>query len=1430
MRVTNINSEKDLAYVIYTSGSTGIPKGTMIEHKSLINRLSWMQKSYSISEDDIILQKTPYTFDVSLWELFWWSFTGASVKMIKNGDEKDPNEIVNLIYENSVTTIHFVPSMLNVFLDYIENDIELCRKVSSLKRVFASGEALKTNSVIKFKKLLYDSNNIELINLYGPTEATVDVSYFDCFEDNELKSVPIGKPIDNIKLYVLDRNLQLQPVGVPGELCISGIGLSRGYLNREDLTESKFIENPFIKGEKIYKTGDLARWQQDGNIEYLGRIDFQVKIRGLRIELGEVESALLSIDEINEAVVIANEDLSGDKSLYSFFTSNKKLSIDKLKNVLENTLLKYMIPSYFYQIDEIPLTSNGKVNRKKLIEISKNIEKNDEHIEASTEVQLKLTEIWKSILYVDKIGINNNFFNSGGDSIKAIRLVSKINKEFESSLKINDLYSNNTIIKLEKRIISGENYEEEQNEHLINSKLEAIKSEVISLLGNDEDIEDIYPMSDIEKGMVFYYLKDDNRLVYFEQFAFEAKYNDFNETIFRKALEMIMEKHPILRTSFNIDQYKEPVQIVWKNCEVDYQHLNVLNNQDIKKNEYIYDYLEKQKKEVFNFETDKKLWKMRTFKFDDEYIYITLTCHHAILDGWSVNMLVGELHTTYLELLNNIDYKLKKNSITYKETIIDEIIENNKPENIEFWRNELKGFKKNEISVKLNRKKVDIPKKITNVFTLDNSFYSALKEVAIKYDTTVKSLCFVSYAYALGLICNSDEVIVGYLTNNRPVHEDGDKIMGCFLNTIPVRLLLPYGENCIEYVKKVDRKLLEVKKHERMSLFEISKAIEVKNSNINPIFDSLYNYMDFSMIKDMDKDDVINNYSPVEGHQDTNTLFDFMIDVTKGNMIITIRYSNTIISEGVEEKVFSYFKNALNIFINNPEKAIVKSNLICEDERNRLLKEFNDTEDFYNKNLTMVDLFKTQVEKTPDKVAVSTDLVKISYKKLDEKSNKIAKSLMGNGVRNGEKVAIIIDRSIEMIEGVLGILKAGGVYIPIEPYMPEKRIDIILSSLNIKHIISNVKQATRIMDVYNEEKNIYCLDDSVDVVIGNDKTKIISEMEISLSSGSGFDTIRNPEDNAYIIFTSGSTGTPKGVIVKHKSVINLVEWMNKKFDINSNDKVLAVASIGFDLSVYDIFGIFAAGGEMRLASQEEINEPEKILNIITEENISIWNSAPPVLQRLMPFINSMGKNKGMSFRYAFLSGDWIPVTMPRELMDTFKNLNVVSLGGATEATVWSNYYEIEKDYEDCISIPYGKPIQNAKYYILDERLQLLPIGTIGDLYIGGECLAEGYVNDKVLTDSKFIDNPYFAGEKIYKTGDLARWCDDSNMELIGRSDYQVKIRGYRIELGEIEVQLTKHDEIKQAIVLAKGEKNNKHICAYIVASDDIDIDGKLKKH
>lgn len=1399
-----VNTSKDLAYVIYTSGSTGKPKGTLIEHFSVINRINWMQKKYPITENDRILQKTPYTFDVSVWELFWWSFVGGSVCFLKPEGEKDPECILNTIYESKATVMHFVPSMLNAFLEYIDENEDLY-KAQSLRQVFASGEALGALQVKKFNALLNKRFETKLANLYGPTEATVDVSYFDCSIGEEFDIIPIGKPIDNIHLYIVGKDMKLQPVGIPGELCISGDGLARGYLNRPELTKEKFVSNPFISDTRMYRTGDLARWLPDGNIEFLGRIDHQVKIRGNRIELGEIEAELLKVPAVKEAVVIAKQEEGKDSSLYAFMVSDKELEDLNVKEYLLGKLPEYMIPSFFIKLDKIPLSPNGKADRAALMAKALVFNEKTEYVNPRNIEEEKLVELYSKILNAQDIGVKDSFITLGGDSIKAIRLFSLINKELNTHIKIKDIYQYPVIEDLARYIRSNINDEEYNRILSVKQRLEKFKEDIIESKKLDEillDAEDLYPMSDIQKGMIYHSVLEQDGAVYHDQFVYQVQ-DVFDEDCFNKAMDLLIVKHPILRTSFNIQDVDEAIQIVHKKIKRDIKIYDISDKNKLQQQTYMQNYLKQDRGNAFD-PSDYPLWRMRIFKLDDKRYCLCWIFHHAILDGWSNASFINELVATYQMLKENKDYVPSPLSCTYKDYIIEQLSIKEDQKTKDYWKKELDGYKKLAFYKKHKETGEELKSIEYENRNADQLLLKDIKACAKKYGTDVRTIMFSAYLYMLQMISYENDIVVGLVENNRPNCEDSDKILGCFLNTIPVRMKFEEAMTWENFVLKVKEKLLELKSYGRISLLEIANICNEKFSSDSPLFNTMFYYTDFHILEginigELKEDQVLE----VDNYERTNTSLDIAISTTFNELNIRATYQLDVFDKQDIDKLLDYYMNILDKIIHHGSEQIRKEKVLTKYERHQMTEVFNKTDErLYDKN-TVTALFDQQAENNPDDIALVFQSGQMTYRELKEKSEKLACFLKNQGVQRDNLIGIMVKPSMEMLIGILGILKSGAAYLPIDPGYPADRIHYMLEKSNAKVLLVD--------------------SDSGNNIIFNGEKIEINDERIYSNDASCFTDTTKAHNLAYVIYTSGSTGNPKGVMIEHEAVTNFIKGVTKRIGFSKDSSILALTTISFDIFVLETLLPLTQGLKVVIADEEQQKDARLLKELILRSDIDMLQMTPSRLQMLAAYDKELDCLADV--KVIMVGGEPFNEILLHQLQKK-KNLRIYNMYGPTETTVWSTI----QDLTDEQNINIGKPISNTKIFIVDKNNELLPLGIPGELCIGGNGLARGYFGNEKLTREKFINSPLNPEEKIYKTGDLVRWLPDGDIEFMGRLDHQVKIRGFRIECGEIESNLKQYEGIKQAIVTDKEDRNgNKYLCAYFVADREI-LNAELREH
>jgi len=1360
---------ENLAYVIYTSGSTGKPKGAMLEHLSIINRLDWMQKEYPIGSGDVILQKTPYTFDVSVWELLWWSLTGAKVCVLVPKGEKDPRIIADAIEKHRVTTMHFVPSMLNVFLEYIESN-EGKHDLSSLRQVFSSGEALTAKQAGRFNRLIRDVGGSKLYNLYGPTEAAVDVTYFDCSTDNERDIIPIGRPINNIQIYIVDGNNSLKPVGIPGELCISGAGVGRGYLNRPELTREKFVANPFIPGQKMYRTGDLARWLPDGNIEFLGRIDQQVKLRGCRIELGEIENQLLLHDLIKEAVVLAKEDKSGNKYLCAYLTAENELTGTELRQHLEKTLPDYMVPSCFIQLDKLPLNPNGKIDRGALPEPDGHAATGAEYEAPGNEIEEKLVEIWRDILNLEKIGINDSFFELGGHSLRAISLVSKIHKELNVEVPLGEIFRTPTIKGLAEHI--------KVQEENIYSSIEPVEE------------KEYYELSSAQK-----------RLYTLQQFDLESTgYNmpgvmeiEGKLTVGRleNAFRKLIARHETFRTSFELIGEKV-VQKIHKEVEFEIEHKEAREE----------DAEEIVRGFIRPFELSKApLLRVGLIKLHPERYILMYDMHHIISDGTSMGILVEEFTKLYNGKalpplrLQYKDYAAWQNGIINSEVM-------RKQE--EYWLKVYEG----EIPVlslptDYQRSEIQSFEGERIHFELGEEITKGLRKAAKETGATMYMVLLAGFNILLSKYSGQEDIVIGSSIAGRP-HADLENIMGMFVNTLAMRNYPEGSKTIIEFIEAVKRNSLRAYENQDYQFEKLVEKLNVRRDmSRNPVFDVMF------VMQNMDIEEIEIEGISIKpyGMENRVSKFDVTIEaVEEGEKLgITIEYCSRLFNKDTIDRMAGHLTNVLRSMTQNTGKRISEIEMLGEEEKHKLLYEFNDTYAEYPKDRTIQELFEGQAARTPDNTAVVYEDRQLTYRELNEKSNQLARVLREKGVVPDSIVGIMVERSLELIIGIIAILKAGGAYLPIDPEYPRDRSEYMLDDSSAKLLLTEKQLRNNIA----YEAEVVELDDEKSYA----------------ANGSNLEPINNSNDLAYIIYTSGSTGKPKGVMIEHRNVINFIKGIGIKVEFACTDRILAVTTICFDIFGLETLLPLTVGAGIMLSNKNQQEDAALLNEFIREKEVNVLQLTPSRLQLL---------NEHKNFRSSFkqvksiiIGGEALPETLyKRTTKEIGDAANIYNVYGPTETTIWSTAAKLETDRD----ITIGKPISNTKIYIVDKYKNLQPVGVAGELCIGGEGLARGYLNRPELTAEKFIPNPFFPGERMYKTGDFARWLPDGNIEFIGRIDHQVKLRGFRIELGEIENQLFSHAGIKEAVVVAREEESgSKCLCAYLVGDKGL-IAGEVREH
>ena len=1329
--------QNQLAYVIYTSGSTGKPKGVMIEHGSLFNRLEWMQDQYLLNNDDKILFKTPYSFDVSVWEIFWWAMYGSQLVILEDGIEGDPQKIVDIIKQKNVSIVHFVPSMLNIFLLHLEKS-KANLLGFSLKKVFTSGEALEINSVNKFRSL-FGMTNIELHNLYGPTEATVDITYFNCKNLNEFSEfVPIGKSIVNNKVFIADERLNEVTKGHEGEIVIQGINLARGYLNNKIKTDESFVLDSH--GIRTYKTGDLGLELLDGNIKYLGRKDNQIKIRGNRVELDEIKRVILENSNIENCYVIDSSELNEHKKIICFYISKQNIQEEQLILVLKGLLPAYAIPNMFIKVESVPTTIHGKLDRNKLLELTKsNITSLKSDIQKLYSfTQKSVMQIFEEHLKV-AIDLNSNFFRVGGNSLLAMVVINEINSKLKIKLSISNFFNNPTPSELAYLIDTQE------------KKFYSTKFGPKIPVG-------LYPASHNQTRSFF--------LNSLENFKF---YNiiqicELPASVNLDRLESViiftLKKHEIFKT-FLVEREGKIYQKIDNNTKIDIPRL------DFSKSEL--DLFIKKQKET-RVDLSKELPIKLFFVKTGAKNILLINIHHAICDARSLEILNTQISELYLNLDNNINDK----SDTYIDfTLIErEAIANGIDEAESFWKTYLNGCKDTKLPIDLNFVKNKIKKESAiSKIKLNTKITRSILNFCKENDTTEFNFFVTVFAIFLSKVSGEKNVIIGTPIANR-IEENFWGTIGYFANTIPIRFDVDSKINFKDACTKFKVNYLECMDNAFVPFDKIVDKIGIKrNVNVNPIFQTLFG---FKEISNLDKKFILSKAEVISDEVgDMSLIFDVIKQ--KNGYELTLRFKPDLF---LQDTIQSLLKNLevliKNILLNDLDNQEIRKILFIDEKQlKKILKLSTGKSVSFNKDKKLFDYILESARLNPDNIAIRDHSDSITYKEFASRIIDYASYLRKFGVKEGDFVPIITERNIDSLITMYSVMYCGAAYIPIVPEYPLERIKYVVENSKANIIINSSGFYVLETELKKSMPDIFWMEYVKDI-----RSEHISSLNIE----------RKKSDIACVFYTSGSTGKPKGVLCTHSGYINIVDYIARKYLINKKTIAGHTSNFTFDISLGIMNAVFSKGGTLVLFSSDELKDPERIRNALIDNRINFAHFVPTILNYLNledVYLNSLASG-----------AEKISPNLAINLSNKF---NFFFEYGPTESSIFTTVWE--KNGEKNIDVvPIGKPVDNTNIYILDENLNFVPIGTPGELYIAGVGVSKGYLNNPDKTKDAFFPDKLNNKRLMYKTGDIGRFIHDGNIVFLGRKDSQIKIGGYRIEIGEIENLVLNHKDITSCYV------------------------------
>ncbi|PBC41982.1 non-ribosomal peptide synthetase [Rhodococcus sp. ACPA4] len=1358
------------AYVIFTSGSTGKPKGVAVSHRAIVNRLVWMQAEYGLAGDDVVLQKTPFTFDVSVWEFFWPLQVGARLAVAEPDGHRDPAYLASAISEYGVTTAHFVPSMLDVFVG--EPSVAAC---TSLTRVFASGEALTPQVASTLRTVLPAAR---LHNLYGPTEAAVDVTYHEVTE-SDVASVPIGVPVWNTRALVLDSRLHPVPVGVAGELYLAGVQLARGYLARPDLSADRFVADPFSgNGQRLYRTGDLVRWNSFGEIEYIGRTDFQVKLRGLRIELGEIESALRDHPAVSAAVVLVRSD-----QLVAYLTPAAGVSLDwdDIADALSQRLPAYMIPASHVVLDSFPLGSSGKLDRAQLPDP---VARSAEFQAPVTGAEIAVAQVFSDLLAVEKVGLGDNFFALGGNSLMATQVVARLGQRLDTTVGVRTLFDAPTVGALAARIDSG--------------TTTAARPPLTAQVRSER-----VPLSLAQQRMWFLNRFEPGSNVDNIPAALRLT-GTLDVDALQDALDDLVRRHESLRTIYpEIDgvgyqQVLEPARLI-NLAPIDVDADDVVAQ------------VAAVVAPGFDVTTEVPI-RVSLLRITDSEFVLVFVVHHISGDGFSMLPLVRDVVAAYGARsagaapqweplpVQFADFALWQREVLGSESDPDSVISGQ----FDYWRTQLAGVPDQlELPTDRPRPRIATNQGAYHDFSIDADLLERLNAVARASNASLFMVVHSALALLLAKLSSSTDIVIG-----TPVAGRGeqvlDNVIGMFVNTLVLRTDIDPASTVADLIHRARETDLGAFDHADVPFESLVEIINPERSQArNPLFQVM---LTMQNIGGSSPESAAMNGVAVSAVDIESPVAKFDLQLTvsespQGGLLAQFNYATGLFDAATVELFAQRYVTILRALADDTSAVIGDIDVSSADERRRVLVEWNSTERRVPDS-TLVDLFDAQVSATPDAPALTFDATTLTYAEFDARINRLARHLISIGVGPDAMVGLSMRRSLDLLVAMYAIVKAGGAYVPIDPDQPTERNEYVLSTA------APICVLTTSLDQFET---------SVCPVVQVDTIDLSAHSDAAISDADRLAPLR-PDNTAYVIFTSGSTGKPKGVAVSHRAIVNRLVWMQAEYGLTGDDVVLQKTPFTFDVSVWEFFWPLQVGARLIVAAVDGHREPAYLAAAIAEHGVTTVHFVPSMLEL---FVAEPAVRGADALRRVFASGEALPPQVAQELCTLLPQARLHNLYGPTEAAVDVTFHEVTPS--DSEIVPIGSPVWNTRVLVLDSRLRPVPVGVSGELYLAGVQLARGYVGRPDLTADRFVADPYGpSGSRLYRTGDLVRWKrssgargDDSSvggLEYIGRTDFQVKLRGLRIELGEIEAALRDQPSVASAAVAVRNEQ----LVAYVV--------------
>ena len=1389
---------QNLAYVIYTSGSTGTPKGVLITHQSVVNHNCAIAQKIDLQASDRILQFASINFDAAVEEIFPALLSGATIVLRPgNGVLISGSELLQFIKTENLTILDLPTAYWHAWV----NELTMLKEPipESLRLVIVGGDKALPEHYATWKRIVGDK--VAWLNTYGPTETTVISTAF-APENGEYRvedglDLPIGRPIANTQIYILDRNLNPTPIGVPGELYIGGIGLARGYLARADLTAQRFVPDCFSNkpGARLYKTGDRVRYLLDGNIEFVGRVDYQVKIRGFRVEPGEIETVLAKHPAIQDVFVMARSDGAQEKRLVAYCIPEPETASDiaEWRNYLSQHLPEYMMPAAFVILDKFPMTPNGKINRRELpLPDYAQVEAGRTYVAPRTPTEEMIADIWADVLNIKQVGVNDNFFELGGHSLLATQLSSRLRDSFKIEVPLRVIFETPTVAGL-ARYLSAQQMAEKGLQAPPMQRIPRTEYMPVSFAQ-----QRLWFLDQLEPDSPLYNIPDAVRLS-----------GELNLPILAGCVNEIIRRHEILRTTFKTIDGK-PVQAIAAEFKLAVPLIDVQEFPAETRESAVRELLLEQAKRSFNL-SQGPLIRVLLFRLAATEHIILVIMHHIISDGWSTGVLIQEVAALYKALsmgqaspLPELPFQYADFAVWQRNWLQGKVLETQ----LNYWKKQLQNLPARlELPVDFPRPVLQTSRGAHQTFLLTPDLSAAFQTLSREEGVTLFMSLLAAFQLLLSRYSGQADICVGTPIANRNRRET-ENLIGFFVNTLVLRTDLTGDPTFRQLLTRVKEMTLEAYAHQDVPFEKIVDAVQPeRNLSQTPLFQVMF------ILQNMPQQTLeLKGLKLAQMGLDTGiSNFDLTLAMgeQEGQLGGALEYNLDLFHETTIVRMLEHFRSLLQVIVTEPDQPISRLSFLSRSEKEQIIQQWNQTEVAFPDKSCVHQLIEARVKQTPAATAIMAETGELTYLELDQRANQLAHYLQKSGVGPNVLVGISVERSPEMIIGLLGILKAGGAYVPLDPGYPLERLKYMIQDSGLALLVTQ----QHLMNAFPQEGlQVVCLD--------ADWEKIATESTENVT------TTVTAHHLAYVIYTSGSTGLPKGVMVAHQSVVNHNTEIIRRFLMSATDRVLQFASINFDAAVEEIFPTLMSGATLVLRSRDGVlASGVDLVNMIEEKGLTVLDLPTAYWHEWVFEMTLMEQPIPPHLRLVIVGGDKAsPERLATWQQRVGPGVNWVNTYGPTEGTVIATVFEPNQEKPANgiqHQLPIGRPIANMQTFILDSNLQLVPIGVPGELYLGGVGVAQGYLHRPELTAEKFIPHPFSSkpGERLYKTGDLVRYLPEGNIEFIGRVDYQVKIRGFRVEIGEIEAVLEQHPAVREVAVVARDDANgNKRLVAYCVPS------------